>query len=104
MNDAHYYLANGLMDTGNAQQAIQEFDRAIAADPANNRAMSSYYKLALLYRRLNNTQAEQAAMQNFLRMKNQAAAEKENYTAQVVRDRATLPVADPERAAMTTGP
>lgn len=104
LTEAHYYLANGLMDTGHNQEAIQEFDRAIAADPDNDCAMSSYYKLALLYRRADNAQASQDAMQKFLRLREQDAAKRERYTAQMVRDRAALPVADPERAAMNPGP
>jgi tetratricopeptide (TPR) repeat protein len=104
LSDAHYYLASGLMNLGRNQEAIQEFDRAITADPANDRAMSSYYKLALLYRKLDDTQAAQNAMQSFLRMKQQAAAKQSTYTAQMVRDRTSLPISDPERAAMATGP
>jgi tetratricopeptide (TPR) repeat protein len=97
-NDAHYYLGIGLMNLGRNQDAIQEFERAIAADSKDNRAMSSYYKLALLYRKLDDAHAAQDAMQNFLRMKDQIAAQQNRYTAQVVRDRASLPVEDPERA------
>lgn len=101
LEDAHYYLGTGLMSLERNQEAIGEFRRAIAADPANDRAMSSYYKLALLYRKLDETAAAQDAMQNFLRMKNQVAAQQNRYTAQIVRDRTSLPVADPEQAAMS---
>ena len=104
LSDAHYYLASGLMNLSRNQEAIREFDRAIAADPANDRAMSSYYKLALLYRKLDDTQAAQNAMRSFLRMKQQIASQQNSYTAQMVRDRTSLPVTDPERAAMTAGP
>ena len=97
-NDAHYYLGVGLMNLSQNQEAIQEFDRAIAADPKDDRAMSSYYKLALLYRKLDDQHGAQDAMQNFLRMKSQIAAEQNRNTAQIVRDRASLPVEDPERA------
>jgi tetratricopeptide (TPR) repeat protein len=104
LNDAHYYLASGLMDLDRNQEAIAEFGRAIAADPENDRAMSSYYKLAMLYRKLDDKQDAQNALQSFLRMKQQVATQQSRYTAQIVRDRTSLPVADPERAAMETGP
>jgi tetratricopeptide (TPR) repeat protein len=104
LSDAHYYLASGLMDLDRNQEAIEEFGRAIAADPANDRAMSSYYKLTMLYRKLDDKQDAQNALQSFLRMKQQVATQQSRYTAQIVRDRTSLPVADPERAAMETGP
>jgi tetratricopeptide (TPR) repeat protein len=99
LNDAHYYLGTGLMSLNENQQAIQEFERAIAADPGDNRAMSSYYKLALLYRKLDDERAANDAMQNFLRMKDQTNAQQSRRTAQIVRDRTSLPVENPESAA-----
>ena len=68
---------------------------AIAADPANNRAMSSYYKLSQLYRGLHQMPAAQEAMQNFLRMKAQVQNRRDRLAAQVVRSRSELPVDDP---------
>lgn len=102
--DAHYYLGTGLMSLDRSQEAADEFRKAIAVDPAADRAMSSYYKLAMLYRKLNDAQQAQGAMQNFLRMKTQQEAQHTSYTAQMVRDRAALPVEDPERTAMTATP
>ena len=101
LDDAHYYLGTGLMSLDRNPEAIAEFRRAIAADPANDRARSSYYKLALLYRKLDDSAAAQDAMQNFLRMKNQVATDASRYTAQIVRDRASLPVDDPDKTAMS---
>lgn len=100
LTDAHYYLGTGLMSLNENQEAIQEFRQAIAADPANKRAMSSYYKLALLYRKLGNQRAAADAMQNFVRMRNDSDAQQTRHTAQIVRDRASLPVSDPEKADM----
>ncbi len=104
LSDAHYYLASGLMSLGQDTDAIHEFELAIAADPANNRAMSAYYKLAQLYRKEHDTPNAQTAMQNFLRMKAQSKAQQDRYDAQVVRKRTELPVADPEKIAMSDEP
>jgi len=104
LSDAHYYLASGLMSLGQDPDAIHEFELAIAADPANNRSMSAYYKLAQLYRKLHDTPNAQAAMQNFLRMKAQSKAQQDRYDAQVVRKRTELPVPDPEKIAMSDEP
>ena len=104
LSDAHYYLASGLMSLGQDPDAIHEFELAIAADPANNRAMSAYYKLAQLYRKEHDTPNAQTAMQNFLRMKAQSKAQQDRYDAQVVRKRTELPVADPEKIAMSDEP
>ncbi|MGH9605838.1 MAG: tetratricopeptide repeat protein [Terracidiphilus sp.] len=102
LTDAHYYLATGLMSLNEDQEATQELRRAIAADPANKRAMSSYYKLALLYRKLGNRRAAADAMQNFVRMRSERDAQQDLHTAQIVHDRASLPVEDPEKAGMGT--
>jgi tetratricopeptide (TPR) repeat protein len=104
LNDAHYYLGSGLMNLGQSQQAVLEFKQAIAADPSNKRAISSYYKLAMLYRTLRDTQASQQAMQGFLRLKSQAAAQKTQESAQIVRDRSALPVPDQERTSIESQP
>lgn len=102
LNDAHFYLGTGLMNLNMNQQAIQEFTKAIASNPTNDRAQSSYYKLAMLYRKLGNHQAEADAMQNFLRLKNERNAQQLRHTTQIVRDRTSLPVEDPENAKVTT--
>jgi tetratricopeptide (TPR) repeat protein len=99
LSDAHYYLGTGLMSLNQNQQAIQEFERAIAADPRDDRAMSSWYKLALLYRKLDNQRAANDAMQSFLRMKNQTNAQQRRRAAQIIRDRISLPVENPENGA-----
>lgn len=97
--DAHYYLGSGLLILQQDQEAIHEFEQAIAADPGNNRAMTSYYKLAQIYRSMHDTQDERAAMQNFLRMRARKKEQQDLYNAEVLRKRTELPVADPERIA-----
>lgn len=104
LNDAHYYLGSGLMALGDNQPAIAEFKQAIAADPSNKRAISSYYKLAMLYRSLHQTPQAQQAMQSFLHLKSQADAQKTRESAQIVRDRGSLPVEDPERTSIESQP
>ena len=100
LSDAHYYLGSGLMGIDRNQDAIQEFELAIAADPSSDRAMSSYYKLAQVYRDLHNTQDAQAAMQSFLRMRAATRERQDRKSAQIVRKRTELPVDDPEQKAM----
>lgn len=101
LSDAHYYLGSGLMGIDQDQDAIHEFELAIAADPTNNRAMSSYYKLAQVYRKLHDTQDTQVAMQNFLRMRAAVKERQERKSTQIIRKRNELPVDDPEETAMS---
>jgi tetratricopeptide (TPR) repeat protein len=101
LSDAHYYLGAGLMATGDRQRAIHQFQLAIAADPKNDRAMLSYYKLAQIYRGLGERTDEESAMQNFLRMRAATSERQQNHTAQLARSRSELPVQDPELAAIS---
>ena len=104
LSDAHYYLGVGLMGTGHDQDAIHEFEQAIAADPGNDRAMTSWYKLAQVYRRLHNTTEAQTALENFQRMRAEVKQRQDTKTAQLVRKRSELPVADQDAAALTAEP
>ena len=92
------------MSIGRDQDAIPEFEKAIAADPKDVRAKGSYYKLAQIYRELHKAQEAQAAMQNFLRMRADAAALEDSKAAQRVRKRSELPVDVPEESAMAGTP
>jgi tetratricopeptide (TPR) repeat protein len=102
--DVHYQLACGLMEIDKVQEAIQEFQLAIAADPANDRAISAYYKLSQVYRKLHQPEEAQAAMQNFLRLRSLSKDRHDSSAAQIVRKRTELPVADPEESAMAATP
>jgi tetratricopeptide (TPR) repeat protein len=99
LSDAHYYLGTGLMALAQDQDAIREFDLAIVAGPTDDRAMTSYYKLAQVYRKLHQTADAQAAMQSFLHLRALTAARQDQHTTQVARRRTELPVADPEKIA-----
>jgi len=94
LSDAHYYLGEGLISAGHDAEAIQEFEAAIAADPANDRAMTSYYRPALIYRKLHNTQDAQAALANYQRMRADVKQRQDRKTAQLIRKRTELPVED----------
>lgn len=99
LSDAHYYLGTGLSEMGDSQPAIHEFEQAIAANPSDDRAMMSYYKLALEYRKLHQPEQVKVAMDNFLRMRAQTKSRQEQHAAQVARNRTELPVNDPEKIA-----
>lgn len=104
LTDAHYYLGAGLMTIGDRQQAIHEFQLAIAADPGNDRAMLSYYRLAQIYRGLGEKADEESAMQNFLHMRAATKERQEAHSTQLARNRSELPVQDPELAALPSAP
>jgi tetratricopeptide (TPR) repeat protein len=100
LSDAHYYLGSGLMNLNQDQEAIEEFRQAIAADPSGDRAISAYYKLAMVYRKLHRMEEAEAAMQKFMSMKQSKQAQRDSRAAQIVRKRTSLPVEDPEAPAI----
>jgi tetratricopeptide (TPR) repeat protein len=99
LSDAHYYLGEGLVGAGKDAEAIQEFEAAIAADPANDRAMTSYYRLSLIYRKLHKAEDAQVALANYKRMRTDVKARQDSKSAELVRRRTELPVNDDETAA-----
>ena len=101
LSDAHYHLGSGLMSLDRDQEAAHEFELAIAADPSNDRAMSAYYKLAQVDRKLHKTQEAQAALENFQRMRAEVKELQDRKSAQLVRKRTELPVEDPEKETMS---
>jgi len=103
LSDAHYYLGVGLVATDQAQEAIDQFNMAIAADPGNDRAMLAYYKLAQLYRKMHDTTNQQAAMQNFLRMRAETRERQDRHSTQIIRNRSQLPVDHPDLASIPAG-
>jgi len=103
LDDAHYYLGVGLAATEQPTEAIGEFKRAISVAPKNDRAISSYFRLAQLYHRLHQSDEAQAAMQNFLRLRAESKAVHDDRAAQIARKRTELPVENPDRAAIEGG-
>jgi len=97
LSDAHYYLGSGLAALEKDEDAVHEYQLAIAADPKADRAMSSWYKLAQVYRRLHRTDEAKVALDNFQQMRSQVKARQDSRTAQIVRNRSELPVADPDQ-------
>jgi tetratricopeptide (TPR) repeat protein len=104
LSDAHYYLGRGLLELDKDRDAIEQLKLAVAADPSNDRAMSSYYQLAQAYRGLHDTQNAETAMKDFLRMRAQVKERQDQHTAQIARRRNELPVDDPEKLAMVSEP
>lgn len=102
LSDAHYYLGSGLMSLNRNQEAIHEFELAIAAGPKDDRAMTSYYKLAMVYRKLHEPTEEQSAMRNFLNLRRLTRERQDNHASQIARNRMDLPVSDPEKLATTS--
>lgn len=102
--DAHYYLADGLANIDQNEEAAREFELTVAADPSNDRALSAYYKLAQLYRKLNQASASQTALNNFRRMKAESNVRMDRKSEQIVRSRTELPVDDAEKAAISAEP
>jgi tetratricopeptide (TPR) repeat protein len=96
LSDARYYLATGLAAIDKNEEAVHEFEAAIAADPKADRAMSSYYKLAQVYRKLHKGDEAKSALESFQRMRAEVKAHQESRAAQLVRNRSALPVADLE--------
>jgi tetratricopeptide (TPR) repeat protein len=99
LSDAHYYLGSGLVALDRNDDAVHEFQLAIAADPKADRAMSSWYKLAQVYRRLHREHEAKAALDHFQQMRAAVKARQDSRTAQIVRNRSQLPVPDPEETA-----
>jgi TolA-binding protein len=100
LTDAHYYLGVGLMVTSKDEDAIGEFQAAIAADPKGDRAMTSYYKLSQVYRKLHKADEAQAALENFQRMRAEGKQRQDSKAAQLVRKRSELPVDDQDASAI----
>jgi tetratricopeptide (TPR) repeat protein len=103
LSDAHYYLGTGLMALHQEQDAINEFQLAIAADPSDRRAMSSWYKLALIYRNTD-AQKSQTAMQKFLQIRAEVQQRQAGHTSPMIHKRTDLPVADPEKTQAAEAP
>lgn len=103
LDDAHYYLGVGLAAIDQPTEAVGEFNRAISADPKNDRAISAWFRLAQVYRKLHQNDEAQAAMQNFLRLRAESRAVHDDRAAQIARKRMELPVESPDRAAIEGG-
>jgi tetratricopeptide (TPR) repeat protein len=92
LSDAHYYLGVGLMGTDQNEDAAHEFQLAIAADTSSDRAMSAYYKLSQVDRKLHRTAEAQAALASFEQMRATVKERQDRKAAQLVRKRTDLPV------------
>ena len=94
LRDAHYYLGDGLLDLGQTAEAAKEYELAIAPDPSDDRAMTSYYRLAQAYKKMHRMDDAREALANYQRLKAQTDARQDSRRAQIVRKRSQLPVDD----------
>jgi tetratricopeptide (TPR) repeat protein len=102
LNDAHYYLGNGLLLLGQNEEAAREYELAIAADSADQRAISSYYRLSQVYRKLHRMEDAQKSLASYQALKAQVQERRDTRLEQIDRKRSQLPV-DPEDAVKMTG-
>jgi tetratricopeptide (TPR) repeat protein len=98
LSDAHYYLGNGLSHLDRNEEAAREYELAIAANPADHRAISSYYRLSQVYRKLHRMDDAQKALTSYQALKAQVQERRDTRLEQIGRKRSQLPV-DPEDAA-----
>jgi tetratricopeptide (TPR) repeat protein len=97
LRDAHYYLGDGLLDLDRNAEAAHEYELAIAPDPTDDRAMTSFYRLSQAYRKLHKMDDAREALANYQRLKAQTQARQDSRRAQIVRKRSQLPVDDPDK-------
>ena len=74
-NLAHidYNLGRAEMLVGNDSAAANDFERAVKTDTDPDLVQQAYYQLSQLYRRLHQPEQAQAALANFLKLKQEAA-------------------------------
>ena len=78
--DAHYQLGRAQAQLGNVDEAIKHFSMAVkeskdSGTEDSDTLRQSYYQLAQLYRRQQKTEESKAALENFMRLKQQADAQ-----------------------------
>jgi tetratricopeptide (TPR) repeat protein len=75
--NAHYQLGRAQAQLGNTETAIQNFTRAVSesGESDTETLRQSYYQLAQLYRREQKSDESRAALQAFMRLKQQADAQ-----------------------------
>jgi tetratricopeptide (TPR) repeat protein len=97
LRDAHYYLGDGLLDLDQDAESAHEYELAIAPDPTDDRAMTSYYRLSQAYKKLHRMDDARAALANYQRLKAQTQARQDSRRAQIRRKRSQLPVDDSDK-------
>lgn len=97
LSDAHYCLGNGLSELDRNEEAVAEYELAVAANPGGDRAISSYYRLSQAYRKLRRLEEARTALASYQRLKAQTQARLDTRSAQIVRKRSQLPVDEPEK-------
>jgi tetratricopeptide (TPR) repeat protein len=75
--DAHYQLGRAQAQLGQSEAAIESFNLALtdSGDARGETVRQTYYQLAQLYRRVQRPEESRAALNSFLRLKQEADAE-----------------------------
>ena len=75
--DAHYQMGRAQTQLGNAHEAIASFSAAVtdSGESESETVRQSYYQLAQLYRREQKPEESRAALESFMRLKQQADAQ-----------------------------
>ncbi len=99
LSDAHYYLGNALFDLDRDEEATRQYELAIAADPEDDRSISSYYRLSQVYRKMHRMDDSRKALENYQELKARGQAHLATRRAQIASRRFQLPVedSDPEK-------
>lgn len=97
LRDAHYYLGDGLLELGQDEEAAHEYELAIAPDPSDDRAMTSFYRLAQAYKKLHRMDDARKALASYQTLKAQIQARQDSRRAQIVHKRSALPVDEPDK-------
>jgi superkiller protein 3 len=103
LTDAHYYLGEGLRQLERYEEAAEQYRLAIAADAASDRAISSYYKLAQIERKMGHAAEAQQALARYQVLKAQRQSRLDTRNEQIERKRSALPVEAWENSSEATG-
>ena len=96
-SDAHYQLGRAEAQLGNVDLAIASFTAAVRKSGTGDTETlrQSYYQLAQLYRRQQKTDESQAALDSFMRLKQQADAQQERKLQDKLKRSAQMQEATP---------
>jgi tetratricopeptide (TPR) repeat protein len=96
--DAHYQLGRAEAQLGNLTAAISNFSTAVADshEADSETVRQSYYQLAQLYRRQQKPEESQAALNSFIRLKQQADARQEEKLQDKLKRSSSTQEAQPQ--------
>jgi tetratricopeptide (TPR) repeat protein len=96
-SDAHYQMGRAEAQLGNIDLAIASFAAAVRESPTGDTETlrQSYYQLAQLYRRQQEPDKSRAALDSFMRLKEQADAQQERKLQDKLKRSAQMQEATP---------